>query len=265
MGDFFGGYTASALRSILVLLILVPLAMVYGQLGRVNWKTNWQYLVGLVLSAALIWGPLYYAILHAGIGISLAVNYASIVIGMFLFGWLFAKERFTKDKQLSALLGLVGLALVFSPSVSSLGWLALCAAVVSGLSTAVNMVIAKKVPFNATQSTIFVWLASVVANIPMAFLLGESQPVIGWHAQWWYLVIFALVSVAASWTFIRGMKLIDAGAAGVLGLLEIVFAVLFGLIFFSERPGFVVLLGMAVIIAAAAIPYIKDYNSKKGN
>ena len=66
-----------------------------------------------------------------------------------------------------------------------------------------------------------------------------------------YLVVFAVASLATSWFFIKGLKLIDAGAAGILGLLEIVFGVLFGIIFFGERIGFVVMLGMAVIVAAA--------------
>ena len=264
MGNFFGGYTASALRSILVLLILVPITKVYCQLGPINWRRNGRYLVGLVLSAALVWGPLYYSILHAGIGISLAINYASMVIGMFLFGWLFAQERFNRGKWLSIFLGLGGLALVFSPSVSSLGWLALGAAAMSGLSSAAHMVIAKKMPYSSTQSTVLVWAASVVANIPMAFLFGESLPKIGWYAEWLYLVIFAVASIAASWTFIKGIKLIDAGAAGILGLLEIVFGVVFGVLFFSERPGLVVLFGVCIIIVAAAIPYVRDYTSMKG-
>jgi drug/metabolite transporter (DMT)-like permease len=133
MGDFFQGYTASALRSVLVLLILLPIAIFYRHLEPIHLKQNWRYLTGMVLASLFTWGPLYYAILHAGVGISLAVA-----------------------------------------------------------------------------------------------------------------------------------KLIDAGAAGILGLLEIVFGVLFGIIFFHERPAAMALLGMVVIIAAAAIPYFRDYNAKRG-
>lgn len=265
MGNFFGGYTASALRSALVLVMLAPAALVCRQLMPINWRHNWRYLTGLLLSAVLVWGPLYYAILNAGVGISLAVNYACIVIGMFVFGRILAGERFTKDKRLSALLGLAGLALIFSPSVSVIGWLALGAAAISGLSSAAHMVIAKKLPYNATQTTVLVWTASVVANIPMAFLLGEHLPSINLHVEWLYLVIFAAASVAASWTFIKGVKLIDAGAAGILGLLEIVFGVLFGIVLFHERPGLIVLCGAVMVVVAAAIPYVKDYNARRGS
>lgn len=62
MGNFFGSYTASALRSILVLLIFIPIALVYRQFGAVQWRRNGKYLAGMLFSSLFIWGPFYYAI-----------------------------------------------------------------------------------------------------------------------------------------------------------------------------------------------------------
>jgi drug/metabolite transporter (DMT)-like permease len=264
MGEFFGGYTASALRSVLVVLILAPIALALRQLEPINIRQNWPYLAGMVASSFFIWGPLYYAILHAGVGVSLAINFASIVLGMFVFGWLLLHEKFTKDKFLACALGLLGLFLIFAPSMSGIGSVALLAAVVSGLSCSVNIIMAKQIKYNAAQSTLFLWITSIIANVPVALLIGEHMPVIGWHAEWLYLVFFAMASVCSTWSQVKGLKLIEAGAAGILGLLEVVFAVFFGVVFFSERPGLIVLLGMAIIIAAAAIPYIKDFSMQKG-
>jgi len=80
--------------------------------------------------------------------------------------------------------------------------------------------------------------------------------------EWVYLIIFAVSSLVASWTFVRGLKLVEAGVAGILGLLEIVFAVLFGILFFHERPGIIALIGMAVIVVAASLPYVRPKASK---
>lgn len=259
MGDFFQGYTASALRSVLVLLILLPIAIFYRHLEPLELRQNWRYIAGMLVASLFTWGPLYYAVLHAGVGISLAIAYASIVIGSFFFGWLFGREQFTKDKALSAGLGIVGLGLIFSPTTSSLGWLALLGALVSGLSASANMVFSKQIHYNATQSTIVLWVTSVIANFVMAFVLQEHYPEFGWYAPWLWLVFFAVASVIASWSLVKGVKLIDAGAAGILGLLEIVFGVIFGVLLFQERPELMALLGMAIIIAAASIPYLKDY------
>lgn len=262
MGDFFDGYTAAMWRSLIVIIILVPIAIYSRQIEPIILKQNWRYILGMFIASLFTWGPLYYAILHAGIGISLAIAYASIVLGAFFFGWLFANERFTKDKAISAVLGILGLGLIFSPSVSSLGLVALLGALVGGLASSANMVFSKQIRYNATQSTLVLWTASVFANIIMAILFSEYYPPIGLQIQWLYLLFFAVASVVASWALVKGLKLIDAGAAGVLGLLEIVFGVLFGIIFFRESPDKLALLGMAIIIVAAAIPYIKEYRAK---
>lgn len=264
MGDSFQGYTASALRSVLVLAILLPIAIFSRHLQPVHFKENWRYVAGMVIASLFTWGPLYYAILHAGVGVSLAIAYASIVIGSFFFGWLFGRERFTKDKAISAVLGIIGLGLIFSPTTGSLGWLAFVGALVSGLSAGANTVFSKRIHYNATQSTIVLWVASVVANFFMAFALQEQHLGLGSQMAWLYLIFFAIASVVASWSLVKGVKFIDAGAAGVLGLLEIVFGVLFGVLFFQERPTASALLGMAIIVAAAAIPYVRDYNAKRG-
>ncbi|MBI3342474.1 DMT family transporter [Candidatus Curtissbacteria bacterium] len=261
-GDFFDGYTASFLRSILVVLILASIAGYYRNFEPLRLRQNWRYICGMVIASLFTWGPLYFAVLQAGVGITLSVAYVSIVLGMFFFGWLFFGERFTKGKVFSAVLGIIGLALIFSPTVFGLGWIALFAALISGFSSAANIVFTKQIKYGSTQSTIILWTASVLANGLMAFLFGKSFPTFEWQIQWFYLLIFAVTSVIASWSLVRGVKLIDAGAAGILGLLEIVFGVVFGVAFFQERPTAVVILGMVVIVIAAAIPYFRDFNAK---
>ena len=265
MGNFFGGYTASAFRSILVLIILVPLVTVSRKWEPIKWSKNWKHILGLVFFSFFIWGPLYYAILHAGVGIVLTVAYASILISMFFFGWLFAHEQFTNDKWISAILGIIGMGLIFSPSSSHVSWLPLGAAVLSGTSTGALTIIIKLIPYNAAQATVISWTVSVFSNFLMALLFKEASPQFGFHVQWFYLGLFAVASTIASWSLSRGVKLIEAGAAGVLGLLEIVFGIAFGMIFFHERPSIVAIAGAIVIIAASAIPYIKDFNVMNGS
>lgn len=264
MGDFFDGYTATIFRSIIVVTILVIIAVKLKHFEPLKLRRNWPWVAGMLVASVFTWGTLYYAILHAGVGISLAIAYASTVIGMFFFGRVFSNERFTKDKALSTLLGIIGLALVFSPSAHSLGLLSLACAAISGLSSAANGVFVQHIHYDTTQSAITLWIAGIVSNLAVVIVLSSPWPSFTWHIQWLYLVIFSIVSVIASWTFIRGLKLIEAGAAGILGLTEIVFGVLFGILFFNEKLGLVVSMGIIMIMLAAAIPYIKDYDSKRG-
>jgi drug/metabolite transporter (DMT)-like permease len=264
MGNFFDGYTATVFRSTLVVAILIIMAIKLKAFEPLKINKNWHWMLGMLIASVFTWGTLYYAILHAGVGISLSVAYAGIVIGMFLFGKLFVGEKFTKDKALSTVLGIAGLALIFSPSMHSFGLLSLLAALISGLSSAANGVFVKCIHYSTTQSAMALWATGIVANLLIVILFGKPWPSFAWHIQWLYLVIFSLASVIASWSFVRGLKLIDAGAAGILGLMEIVFGVLFGVILFHEKLGLLVILGIAAIIAAAAVPYIRDYNANQG-
>ncbi len=252
---YFTGYAATTVRSLLVLTILVPIAFKLKKLQKVKLTKNIPLLLGLIISSCFIWGPLYYAILNAGIGISIATNYAAIVIGMFFFGWLFFRERFTKVMGLSTLLGATGLAMIFVKGGSSFGLLAIAAAVLSGFATSLNMIISKKLSYNATQSTIILWSTGVIANAVMTVVAGETLPMPSWNINWLYLLLFSIASVAASWSFVSGLKLINAGVAGILGLLEVVFGIVFGVILFSERPGVWGYTGALVILVSAAIPY----------
>lgn len=259
MGDFFGGFTASAIRSVLVLMILLPIAYIKNKIENIDLKNNWKKLIAMVSVSTLVWGLLYYSVLNAGIGLSFTVNYASIIIGMLFFGWLLAGEKFTTDKKWSASIGIVGLLLVYFPStLGDVQPLPLIAAVISGLAVAANTVLAKQLPYNTTMSAVVLWGTSVIANVPMMFILKETLPALGPFVEWFYLIMFAVASVLASWLLLRGMKYIEAGTAGILGLMEIVFGIIFGIVLFNESIESLALVGVVVIILAAAFPYIKE-------
>jgi len=65
------------------------------------------------------------------------------------------------------------------------------------------------------------------------------------------------------WLIIEGLKHVEAGIGGLLGLLEIVFSIIFGILIFGEDLSSHVLFGSLFIIFAAALPHIKDMISGK--
>lgn len=259
-GDHFGGYTASAFRSVLVVLILVPMALLLKKFEPVKFKKNWKYLFGLFFFSFFIWGPLYYAVLHAGVALSLTVNYACLALGMLVFGRIFLKERLTRAKILSIALGITGLAMTFSPDDAQIVWIALGAAALSGFASAAIALIIKVSQYGPTQITLFSWVASILANTLMAVVIGETISSGVEYSHLFYFLLFAIASVAASLSLAKGVKLIESGLAGILGLLEIVFGILFGVFLFGERPGLLALTGAVLIIISAILP---NLNNKK--
>ncbi|HSW65797.1 MAG TPA: DMT family transporter [Bacillota bacterium] len=262
MGTAFGVYTQGIFRSLLVVLIVLPVALLRRQWQPIQWRRDRWWLLVSFLTSIGIAGPSYYATQKIGVGLMSAVLYAGIVLAMFFFGWLLSKERYTLDKGIATALGLVGLWLVFSPNANHLGLLGLGAALVAGLASGLNVVVSQKMPYGVLQTMSIAWSGGVLACLGMALLLGEYRQPITWGVQWLYLVLFVATSVLASSTVIKGVKLIDAGSAGILGLLEIIFGVLLGVVFFGERPGGLALVGMAFITLAAAIPYLHHFKLK---
>jgi len=255
IGDFMGGYTASALRSFLVLAILIPVAVYFGKTEPLQLRQNGKLLILMTLASTLVWGVLYYSILNAGIGLSLAVNYAAITIGMMIFGAVMMSESLNVTKWISLLIGIAGLGLVFAPAIGTASaFLPLFAAFVSGLAIAINTIWAKRLTYDTTQSTIMLWTTSVFANTPMLFIFKEPLPVFELRIEYFYVFMFAVVSILASWLLLEALKSLEAGIAGLIGLTEIVFGVLFGILLFSEHITFTAAAGIGLIILAAAYP-----------
>jgi drug/metabolite transporter (DMT)-like permease len=262
MGDYFGIFTQAVFRAGIVVLFLMLLAIGRKQLSRLYWRRDALLIIFLLISDLLIPAPIYYAVNKVGVGLAMGIAYAGAVLGAFFFGWLLSRERYTQDKWLSTVFGIVGLWLVFSPNIQAFGLLAMVAALASGLGSGLNMVVNKKLRYSPVQTALLTWTTTVLANLPFIFILHEQIPTVNLTMHWLYLVLFSLASLTASWSLISGLKLIDAGTAGILGLLEIVFAIILGIVLFKEQLTFIVLSGMSCIIAAAAIPYITHYKNQ---
>src|SRR4051794_27441528 len=80
MGHAFGGFTANVIRSAVVLAILVPLMRLFGRSESWQWRRTWPYMLGMTLASLVVAGPFYYAILYAGVGLTLAVNYTGLIL-----------------------------------------------------------------------------------------------------------------------------------------------------------------------------------------
>lgn len=265
LGDSLDGYSVTVLRGLMLFPILLLIAYFRKSLSRINWRRDWKWCAIITISSLFQWGPLYYATLQIGVSLAIGIGYMALVLGAFLFGLLFANERFTREKVVATLFGITGIAMVFGFSFEQFGSvLGYLAALVAGLASGCIMVMFKKLPYSADQVSAMVWVAGLAANIPMMFLVGGGAvAVLSLGIEWIWVALFALASLLATWTVVRGVQLIDAGTAGILGLLEIVFGILIGVIFFNEHLSAPTLAGMALIIVAAAVPYFQHYRNNK--
>lgn len=264
MGDNFGPFMQSWIRATLVCLVMLPFVL-WGKnrWERIRWSEDKWWLASWVGVNTLIGGAQYYAIIHIGIGLALLTLYAGYLTSMFVLGWLLNGERYTPDKVVATVFAVVGLVLAFGPTLDGATLFPFIAALTAGFCIGGDMVVAQKIKYNSAQTTILAWVTGMVGSIPLSFLLHEHVASAHDYAQWGYLLAFVVVCVAASWLSVHGVKLVEAGVAGILGLLEVVWGIAFGVMFFHEQPSLLAYLGAACIIAAAIIPYVMEFRKMK--
>ena len=74
--------------------------------------------------------------------------------------------------------------------------------------------------------------------------------------MWLWQLGYTVASMLAFWLIIEGLKYVEAGIGGLLGLLEIIFSIVFGIFLFGEELSSKVIIGGCLILVAAALPHL---------
>lgn len=258
LGSDFGVFFQGYVRSLLVLLILVPIAFfqkAWLPLRKEDWrKYAWCCGFGIFTQA-----PLYYAFQHAGVGISSLMFFSALLITSYVVGFAMMNERPTPIKIISLVLAIVGLAFTFFKSIELFSLAALLLAAVNGVASGGEVATTKLVPgkFSALQTSIMIWGSIFVTHLIASFLVAERQIIPAFDIHWLAMLGFTAAGLLAFWLVIEGFKYVEASIGGLIGLLEVVAAIAFGVLVFHERITIPIIIGSLLIIAAAALPYFK--------
>ena len=254
-GPFFQGYV----RSFLVLVVLVPFVLI-----TKSWKplsiSDWKKYAWCISFAIFTQAPLYYAFQNAGVGISSLIFFSVSLITSYIIGFTLLQEALTKIKIISLSLALVGLALTFFSSLEIFSVMALLLAAVNGIASGGEVATTKLIPekFSTIQTSVIIWGAIFLTHLPLSFLFNEKQIMPALNIHWLAMLAFALAGICAFWLVIEGFKYVDASIGGLIGLLEIVFAIIFGVIVFNELVTIFIIIGSLLIIFAATLPYLLE-------
>lgn len=260
-GVFFQGYV----RSAMVLIILIPICYFSGSWIKMQ-KDDWKYFAWCTVFAVFTQAPLYYAFQNAGVGISSLVFFSVFVITSYLVGKLMLSENMNSVKIISLILAFIGLFFIFYTSLGVFSVFALIMASVNGIASGGEVSTTKLIPgkFPAIQTSVIIWFAIFITHLPMSLLFGEAQLLPQLNVSWLAMFAFAVAGLLAFYLVIEGFKLVDASVGGLIGLLEIVFAILFGWAVFNEQVTVSIMFGSVIILLAAALPSLSDILKNKG-
>jgi len=255
MGGTFAPFYQAWVRSLVIIALMLPL-LIYTKAFR---KIDRQDLpaVGVFIAFCVCTQvPLYYAFTHAPIGTVQLVFYSVFVIMSYVVGKVYLGEKITHLKLISMALAFVGLAFVFGVSVFSMAPIALALAALNGVASGGENASSKKVSDKYAPGLLIFWgwVFTFLTHLPLSLLLGEHQTHLGFNAAWGYLLAYSVVNAIAFWLGIEGFRHVDASIGGLIGLMEIIFAIIFAAIFFGQGITWTVAIGGICILVAAMLP-----------
>ncbi len=261
IGQRFGEFSQSWTRNIIILIIL-GLFLIATRTWKKIERKDLKWMILWPLSDVVSIVLLYITFNNLSIGTSYFLLYSTMIIGGFLFGKLFYNERLNEIKVASILLSLIGLSFIFSIEFSREKLLFIIFGLLSGISTAAWNTLTKKVSDRYPNAQLVFIDASVAlgATLLGSLIVKDAVPPLT-DPVWVWQVLYAVTQISAVAFVVLGFRYLEAQIASVIMPIEVVFATLFGLLFFHEILPTNTLLGGFLIASAAALPHFQKKRS----
>jgi drug/metabolite transporter (DMT)-like permease len=259
MGDFFDPFYQGWTRGLIIFLILTPFLLWKKQIIPIA-KKDWKWLTVYMCFTSLTQAPLYYAFNHMDISTATVLFFATMLLTTYVFGMGLFKEKMTKIKLFAFIIACIGLFVTFSFSVIAFPLFAASMAVLNGIASGGEISSSKKLTgnYSAMYVTWISWLVVLITNLPASIALGEIQHLPSFSIQWLYQLGYVGAGIIGFWAVIEGFKYVEASIGGLIGLLEVVFSIFFGLMLFNEGLTIRNSIGALLVIVAAALPHIAE-------
>jgi drug/metabolite transporter (DMT)-like permease len=232
------------------LLVLIFAWMMLRRAGASPWGNDkkWLFMRGFLGFVAL--SCFYYGLTHLPLADATLIMYTNPVFTG-IFAAIFLKESIARSDVAGVLLSLVGVALIARPSFlfggpERLDPLAVGVALAGSIVSATAYTIVRKLRRTEDPMTIVFYfpLISTPAAIPLA--LPDALVPQGW--EWAMLLALGLITFIAQVTMTRGLSMEKAGRATSVSYLQVVFAFIWGMVFFREFPTPLSIVGAFLIL-----------------
>lgn len=204
-------------------------------------KLKYPFILGV---ASLInMSTYYYAFKYTTIANAVLTHYTAPIIVAFL-SQLFLREIITRRIIIVIVIASLGLWIMLNGlSLKENQTTGIIAGLVSGLSYA-TIVIFLKLHSHKFNPIMLSFLTNTFITIIIAPFVRE----IPLHAIWGFLVVGIVHSTIAPILYYKGLQLVTANRAAVLGYLEPVSAIVFAMLFLDEYPSAISIIGGALIV-----------------
>jgi drug/metabolite transporter (DMT)-like permease len=272
------GWTPGALvtfRIAIAAAVLTPFALwsLRGRFGLLRAALGEVLAFGLVAVAGC---QLFFfnAVKRLDIGVALLLEYGGILL-VVAWVWLRHGQRPRRLTVFGGIAALGGLVLVLNPAGGGLDPLGVMWGFLAGTGLAVYFVMASS-SRSALPPIVLAWAGMIVGALGLAVF--DVTGLLPWHtstadvtlldrAMPWFVPIAGLAIIAAALAYatsIAATRLLGAKVSSFVGLLEVLFAVLFAWLGLGQRPGAWQLAGGLVVLVGIALVRADESRTPRG-
>ena len=226
------------------LFIFIPMLIKNG-FGLIRTQKLWMHTWRSVVGLAAMYG-FFCAIANLKLSNAMVFSYSSPIF-IPLIAWLFLKEQITKSMIFAAVLGLVGVMFVAKPDQGLFNLISFIGLGACFLSAMAFVTVRALTSTESPERIVFYFcmFGTLISSIPMF-----------WHWRMFTLHELALLITAGLLANISQLfmsyaySLAPAGKIGPMNYIAIVFAGVWGYVFWRELPDLFTLIGIAIILIA---------------
>lgn len=261
----FGEFNQAWIRACLLLAVLIPYGIVTKSFKRIA-RADWKWFAVVSLAGGLNQAPYYFGFRHLDVGMGTLLFYGALTVGVFILGKLFFSEKITRIKLLVLSLGLLGLIIMNGMNLSANESLAAISVMTAGFLGACSVAFPKKLSSHYSEVQILTILFSCMfaCNTIINIFFNEPLPSSFISIAWFAQIAYAVAQLSASLFMIKGFSLLQPAIAALLGLTEVIFAIILGMLIFGEQLTLSIIIGSLLILAAAALSQAKTFITGKG-
>jgi len=244
-------------RQLVILLTVLPIAL---RASLSDLKTKQPALQTLrLLGAFVALTAGFWAVSHLPLTTATVLNFTKTFF-VTLLAARFLAEPFGVHRMAALVTGFIGVVIVVRPGIDGFVDPNALVAIIGAVGVAVAMTSVRRLSQTETTETLLIYQAVFVgglAGIPLFWLwvtpdLKQAVVMLG----------IGVLATASQWMGIRALRLGEAGLISSIGYLQLIYAALFGFIFFAELPDGYTLLGALVIVASAIYTIRREAQQK---
>lgn len=258
MASTFGDFSQAWTRY-LILLIVVLIINWKWKIFKPIVKQDIPWLLAIAFAGGLNQAPYYFGFKHLDIGTAIMLFYTGLVTGGYIWGKFVFKEKITFKIFISLILGILGMLVIYKFDLKPNQIFPALMTILAGFMGSAGVILPKKTVGDYQEFQVMTWYLVVgfIVNGIISIFLKDSIPNITNIKPWLAQIGYSTAFLLANWVAIKGYKYFDASVASLLGLTEIIFGIIFGMILFGELLTTGMFYGALLIMVSAMLPHIK--------